>query len=196
MRRYINIHTHHFTGRHIELQAQGIHPWEAEKVDVSLLNIADYANIKAIGEIGLDYAHALNHASQEMLFTKQLEIAENLHLPVILHCVKAFEPTMNLLLKYSLKAVIFHGFIGSKQQASEALKRGYYLSFGHRTAHSPKSIEALRCTPLSQLFIETDEAEVSIEDMYASIASLRCVSLDELCHEVENNYKRIFGDNE
>ncbi len=191
MRGFIDIHTHNFTGRHIELRAFGIHPWDAESVDFSTLDEALFSQAQAIGEIGLDYACKVDKAQQEELFCRQLEIAERLQKPVVLHCVKAFEPTMNLLLKYSLKAVVFHGFIGSKQQAEAAIGRGYYLSFGHRTARSPKSIEALRTTPLNRLFVETDESTRPIEDIYDEIASLRGITTEELAEAIHENYYLI-----
>ena len=192
MKRYIDIHTHHFTGLHTELHASGIHPWDAEKFDISTLDEDSFSSAEAIGEIGLDFARPIDRDRQKMLFERQLILAEKLNLPVVLHCVKAFEPTMNLLLKYSLKAVIFHGFIGSKEQAIKAIKSGYYLSFGCRTFQSAKSIEALQITPLTRIFVETDEADIPIEEMYAKIAKLRKVSVGDLIEATNNNYKTIF----
>ena len=193
MTRFIDIHTHNFTDRHIELHAVGIHPWEAENFTLSHICEAMFSNAEAIGEIGLDYACNVDKSKQEELFCQQLKIAEKLQKPIILHCVKSFESIMNLLLKYKLKAVVFHGFIGSKEQALQALKRGYFLSFGHRTFCSSKTIEALRSTPLSQLFVESDESDIPIEEIYAKIADLRCVSIDELKEATNHNYNKIFG---
>lgn len=194
MMRFINIHTHNFTGKHTELNAYGVHPWDAEKVDISTLGENDmlFAG-DAIGEIGLDFACGVDKSLQEELLCRQLEIAQHSGKTVVMHCVKAFEHTMNLLLRYSLKAVIFHGFIGSKEQAEQALSRGYYLSFGHRTKHSPKTIEALRATPLDRLFAETDESDLPIEKMYDEIASLRGIEVERLAEQIENNYNTIFS---
>lgn len=193
MRDFIDIHTHNFTNRHTELHAVGIHPWNAEKIEISEVCDEQFTSADAIGEIGLDYACEVDRTRQEELFCRQLAIAQRTGKPVVLHCVKAFEPTMNLLLRYSLKTVIFHGFIGSKTQAEAAIKRGYFLSFGHPTARSPKSIEALRATPLSQLFVETDESGLSIEDIYREIAHLRGVSTEELIAATHENWNRIFS---
>ena len=193
MLRFINIHTHHFSGEHTEPRAFGIHPWDAEKVDISTLDeYGPFTENEAIGEIGLDFACEVDREQQERLFCRQLEIAQRLGKPVILHCVKAFEPTLNLLSRYSLKAVIFHGFIGSKEQAEAALKRGYYLSFGHRTRHSPKSIEALRIVPLNRIFVETDESDRTIEAMYEEIADLKGVTIEALLTATNENYRTIF----
>ena len=146
----------------------------------------------AIGEIGLDYACSVDRVAQEHIFRYQLSLAQRYGKPVVLHCVRAFEPMMKILSEYELRAVIFHGFIGSVQQAERAIKRGYYLSFGERTFRSPKTIEALRSTPLSSLFIESDESPTPIEDIYDRIALLRGISVAELIAATEANFRRIF----
>ena len=191
MSRYIDIHTHHPTHRHLEPQSEGRHPWDVESE--APICISDEAEI--IGEIGLDFAHSANRERQEEVFRKQLEIAEKSNRPVVLHCVKSFEQIMGILDDYSLRAVIFHGFIGSKQQAQRAIEKGYYLSFGHRTAKSPKTIEALQNTPLSNLFAETDEGPESIESIYEMIASIKGITIEELFEAIEKNYTRIFENN-
>ncbi|MEG1611478.1 MAG: TatD family hydrolase, partial [Alistipes sp.] len=107
---------------------------------------------------------------------------------------RAFEPLMTELMRYKLRAVIFHGFIGSTEQARRALARGYYLSFGERTFRSPKSLQALRATPLDHLFCETDESDITIDDIYTQIAAAKGISEAELTIAAEQNYKRIFDE--
>ncbi|MBR5282599.1 MAG: TatD family hydrolase [Alistipes sp.] len=189
MSRYIDIHTHHFTARHTELRAVGIHPWDAENATISE---EIFSGAQAIGEIGLDYACEVSRERQEDVFRAQLAIAERMRLPVVLHCVRAFAPMMTILSEYKLKSVIFHGFIGSKEQAAEAVKRGYFLSFGERTSRSPKTIEALRSTPLDNLFLETDESATPIEEIYAMAAEIRGEELETIINGITNNYNRLF----
>ena len=189
MSRYIDIHTHHFTARHTELRAVGIHPWDAENATISE---EIFSGAQAIGEIGLDYACEVRRERQEEVFRVQLAIAEQMRLPVVLHCVRAFAPMMAILGEYKLKAVIFHGFIGSKEQAAEAVKRGYFISFGERTPRSPKTIEALRSTPLDNLFLETDESTTPIEEIYAMAAEIRDEELETIINGITNNYNRLF----
>lgn len=189
MSRYIDIHTHRPTLRHVEPQAVGIHPWQAEK-EQFLPSIFEGA--VAIGEIGLDFACDVNREAQQQLFLKQLREAERLDVPVILHCVKAFEPMMKILAERRLRAVIFHGFIGSVQQAKRAVERGYFLSFGEGAFRSPKTVEAMRMIPLTHLFAETDESDCPIEEVYRRIAEVRGASVEELQRQIEENYKRIF----
>ena len=189
MSRYVDIHTHHPTFRHIEPQAVGVHPWRAAEQHFDELSLE---GVVAIGEIGLDYACKVDRVVQERVLREQLAVAERRDLPVVLHCVRAFEPMMKILSEYDLRAVIFHGFIGSVQQAERAVSRGYYLSFGVGAFRSPKTLEALRLMPLDRLFVETDESEVGIENVYERVAQARGVELEELKYKLEENYKKIF----
>lgn len=88
--------------------------------------------------------------------------------------------------------MIFHGFIGSPEQARQALAKGYCLSFGERTFASPKALAALRGTPLSQLFLETDDSPVPIAEIYARAAEAKGVPEEVLQRAILDNYKRIF----
>lgn len=188
---YVNIHTHRPTGQLVELKAAGVHPWSAEEADPDHLPALGIG-IQAIGEIGLDYARPVDRSRQEKLFRAQLVRAEELRLPVVLHCVRAFEPTMRILEGFTLPAVIFHGFIGSSQQAARATAQGYYLSFGRRSLASPKTREALRSTPPDRIFLETDDEDADIECIYAHAAEVLETSVENLMIATYENYKRIF----
>ena len=189
MNRYIDIHTHNFTARHTELRAAGIHPWDAEK---AVLQEHMFSGVQAIGEVGLDYACDVDRSKQEELFRAQLAIAEKMQLPVVLHCVRAFAPTLEILKSHHLKAVIFHGFIGSKEQAAEAVKRGYFLSFGEGVKRSPKTAIALQSIPLEDIFLETDESTLSIEEIYSIAAEIRGEDIETIINVITNNYNRLF----
>lgn len=187
----INIHTHRPTGRGIELRTAGIHPWDAGKKDVASI-VAALEGVQAVGEIGLDFLRGPAREAQLAAFRAQLSMARERGLPVVLHCVKAFEEVMRCLAACEPRAVIFHGFIGSPEQARQALAKGYYLSFGERTFRSPKTLEALRRTPLRQLFLETDESPTPICTVYARTAEALGTGVEELQRATTENYERIF----
>ena len=198
---YVNIHTHRPTGNGIELRAEGIHPWRADRTTAEEFAArfdgqADGQSdgrVQAIGEIGLDYACAVDRQLQLDVLRMQLALARRRGLPVVLHCVRAFEPLMHELAVCPPRAAVFHGFIGSPEQARQALGRGYMLSFGERTFASPKSLRALREVPLTQLFLETDDDPVTIESIYERVAALRGIRLEELKQATLENYERIFA---
>ena len=195
MVRPVNIHTHRCRATETTIRTVGIHPYEATKADEGLVAEMELgvAEADAVGEIGLDFAIDADRDIQRNLFARQLAIAERLHKPIVLHCVRAFEPVMDTLRGIRVPAVIFHGFIGSAEQAQRAVERGYYLSFEERTLRSPKSIEALRSIPLTRVFVETDDSPTPIEELYVRIAALLDISAEELMLQTRENFEHIFG---
>ena len=184
----IDIHTHRPSSA-VTLTTVGLHPWQAATGVIP--SEAEILSADAVGEIGLDKACEVDFEQQRAVFEAQLRLAEQHKKPVVVHCVRAFEEVISALEKCTLKAVIFHGFIGSREQAARAVKKGYFLSFGARTERSKKTIEALRATPLDRLFVETDEADTPIAEMYALVARLRNTEVEELEEATSRNYERI-----
>ena len=157
----------------------GIHPW-----DIADMNIAhalkkirlttENKQVLAIGEIGLDgLADALPDV-QLQVFEAQVELAEQAGLPVIIHAVKTHQE----LIAFSRSVrpsvpMIIHGFRGSVQLAEDLLKQGYYLSFGEPLLESDKVREVFARLPLEKLFLETDESEAPIGEIYRAAAEIR-----------------------
>jgi TatD DNase family protein len=185
---YVDIHTHHPREGVLSPRTIGVHPWEAERV----AELPDCAAAEIIGETGIDRACGVNIEAQERLFELHLKEAERLKKPVVLHVVRAFEEVMTRLAKHNIESVVFHGFVGSTEQAIRAVERGYYLSFGERSLRSPKTCKAMEQTPLERLFIETDDnAEIGIETLYERVAAMRGISVEELAAQMMENYKRV-----
>ena len=185
----VDIHTHHPHAGVLSPTMAGIHPWDAERGR----DLPDFTHCDIIGETGLDFACEVDRVTQERLFRAHLEAAERLQKPIVLHTVRAFEPTIKILADYNIKGIVFHGFTGSEQQAREALRRGYYLSFGDRSLRSTKTRQAIASTPLDRLFCETDDnASLDIAEVYAEVSEIKGVSFAELEKEIYENYKRLF----
>lgn len=189
---YINIHTHSqenvviVAGSSV-LLCRGVHPWDAAHVsEFSVEGVA------AIGEVGLDYACDVDRGLQQKVFRSQLALAERAGLPVVLHSVRAMDDTLKIIADFTLPAVIFHGFVGSAQTSERILKAGAYISFGHRAFGSPKTIESLRGIPAERIFLETDTAEMPIEEIYARAAEIRATDVMTLKEQIYSNYKNIF----
>lgn len=187
---YVNLHTHRPTGHGIEPTSVGIHPWNAAQGDLTAVR-ERIGEVQAVGEIGLDYLHP-DRESQTKVFEQQLQLAEAAGKPVVVHCVKAFEPTMALLKRFRLRSVVFHGFIGSPEQAARAVAEGYCLSFGLRSFASPRTVRALQSIPQERLFLETDDDPATIESVYATAADLLSTPLEALKRTIYANYIRIF----
>ncbi len=210
----------------------GIHPWDADGLDAGQLadTLVKMRRLpaSAIGEIGLDYARNVdkagridgaNKAAQQSVFRAQLELAAAMKLPVILHCVKAYNDMLAILSDFSLPAVIFHGYIGSARQTATIAARGYYMSFGQRSLRSPKTVESLIVAPDHLIFAETDSEidsdiyaamdsemnadadnvhpangtrEARIEDIYVEIAVTKGVSTSDLAAIIYTNFTKVF----
>lgn len=189
MAKLVDIHTHNPRQGVLSPTMAGIHPWDAERN----LPMPDFSACDIVGETGLDYAKEVSREAQQELFLRHLTAAEKLEKPVVLHVVKSFEDVMITLKKHRLQGVIFHGFIGSREQAQRAISEGYYLSFGDRSLRSPRTREVIATIPIEKLFCETDDnTEFSIEKIYQEVAALRAISHEELASEIEKNYRRLF----
>ena len=143
--------------------AAGVHPENAGSVPEDYLDIIketvkNNPRIRAIGEIGLDYHYeGYDRDSQISLFIRQLELAQELDMPVIIHTRDAWEDTMDILKKYRPKGVV-HCFSGSAETAREIVKLGMYIGFtGVLTfKNARKAIKALEAIPADRLLFETD----------------------------------------
>ena len=192
----VDIHTHRPSGGVVTLRTAGIHPWRAGEYGIdgacALREVLGPAldNAQAIGETGLDYACTAPREAQERLFRAHLGLAVGMQLPVVVHCVRAFEPVMKILGQYPLRAVVFHGFIGSVQQALRAVQRGYWLSFGVRSMRSARTAEAMRAIPAECLFIETDDDPTPLGEV-CEAAALLGTDPETLAAQLYANYKRL-----
>ena len=189
MAKLVDIHTHNPQSGVLSPTMAGIHPWDAERN----LPMPDFSACDIVGETGLDYAKEVSREAQQELFLRHLTAAEKLTKPVVLHVVKSFEDVMLALKKHRLQGVVFHGFIGSREQAQRAISEGYYLSFGDRSLRSPRTREVIATINPENLFCETDDRDdISIEEIYAEVAKLRGTTQEELALEIEKNYRRLF----
>lgn len=194
---FVNIHTHRPTGRCTELRTAGIHPWlagECAAADAGMLREAladELPAAQAIGETGLDFACAVDRTAQERLFRAHAGLAERMRMPLVLHCVKAFEPVMKILRGYDIPTALFHGFIGSREQMRRAVDAGYYLSFGVRAFSSPKTLDALRAAPAERIFFETDDDDAAIESVYRAAAEVLGTDIGRLVATTAENYVKL-----
>ena len=171
----------------------GIHPWSLTLNNVDALLDVLYKTLKdkrvvALGEAGLDKLKGVGIEAQIAVFRREVTISEELKLPMVIHCVKAFNELIEL--KKVLRPRqpwIIHGFRGKKNMAVELLRHGFYLSFG---SHFQE--EAVRVVPFEHLFVETDESQECIEMIYRRIAEVKGISPEELAEVINKNVSEIF----
>lgn len=145
--------------------ALGIHPHSADKMDEGVLQkirvLSKNKKVVAIGEIGLDYFYDNSPRDiQRYWFERQIELAKELSLPIIIHDRDAHEDTINIIKKTNAGQVggIFHCFSGSAQMALEMLKHNLYIAIGGPVTfkNARKTVEVVNAIPLDKLVVETD----------------------------------------
>ena len=191
--------------------AAGIHPHEAEDAKEGFIEelraFAKNPKCVAIGEIGLDYHYDLSPRDiQKDVFEKQLILAKELDLPVIIHDREAHEDTLNLLKKHTPKGIV-HCFSGSAEMAKEIVKLGMNIGLGGAVTfkNAKKPVEVAKYVPLESLVLETDcpymtpvpfrgkRNDSSLIAVTADfIAELKGISTQELLDKTHNNAKNIF----
>ena len=189
-----------FIGRGEHFASVGLHPWfltkqNAESDFEKLSEWVKNPSVIAIGECGLDKLKGVDLATQTVYFTKQIQLAETVGKPVVIHCVRAYNEV--IVLKKTLKPtvpLIIHGFNKNETILAELLKNGFYISIGAAILRGPdKFKKSVLDIPLTQLFFETDDKDIAVQHVYEAYSGLAEMDLINLKSIVYNNFKRIFS---
>ena len=195
----------------------GVHPNDAPKAETStfadLERLIEHPKVLAIGEIGLDCHWGVPKEVQRPVFIRQLEIAAQARMPVIIHTRDAWIDTLDVLRAHwagNDLPCVMHCFTGNAEQARECIDLGFYLAFGG-VATFPKAEEirqAARITPSDLLLIETDSPYLAplphrgkrnepafVAHTAKVIAETRAVSIEQLGAETTANFERLFSVN-
>jgi TatD DNase family protein len=150
--------------------------------------------LAAIGEAGLDRLIQVDINTQLAVFSMQADLAAEIDLPLIIHAVRSYPDLIRLRKAISKTSVwIVHGFSGNSQSASELIKHGMMLSFGHSILNSKnKAQQTIKEVPLDSLFLETDSSGIAISVIYQQAASLLNMDVIDLQHVIKINFKRCF----
>ena len=211
---YIDIHTHRprfesniFSIQNLQRDFQqynslfyysaGIHPRFINEQTID----EDYILLKksllsdhflAIGECGLDRLSDTPFHTQEKIFARQIQIANELAKPLLIHCVRAHREVIQLLNDHRVNVpVIFHGFNNKYDFAKQILDQGYYLSFG-KSITNPIVQQTFLKLPADKLFMETDAGPLDIETIYQHASQLRQISLYDWQLQIRQNFIDIF----
>lgn len=194
--------------------AVGIHPENcagAEDADFSKIRrLAAHPKVVAIGEIGLDYYWEGNppRAFQQSVFRRQMALARELNLPVIIHDREAHGDSLAIVREFPGVRGVFHCYSGSPEMAQELLKMGWYLGFDgpitYKNARRAPEVAAL--TPMDRILIETDSPYLSpvpnrgkrndsrnIRYVAEKLAEWKGVSPAVLEEITWNNAKKFYG---
>lgn len=193
--------------------AVGSHPDACDEVDDQVIDIyrnmcKQHSKIKAIGEIGLDYHYEdIPRDIQQSAFRKQMALAAELNLPVIVHEREAHADGMQIVSEFPTVTGVFHCYSGSLEMANWLIDRGWYIGFtGVLTfKNAKKALEVAKNIPLERLVLETDCPYMAPEPfrgkrnhpgylyrMAERLAQLRELPLEEIHRITVENGKRLY----
>ncbi len=193
--------------------AVGVHPDEVGSLDdeafARMKELFKRDKVVAVGEIGLDYYwDNESHDIQKKWFIRQLELARELNLPVLIHSREAAGDTMEIMKEYArgLDGVI-HCYSYSKEMAQEYVKMGFYIGVGGVVTfkNARKLKETVEVLPLTSIVLETDcpylapepyrgkrNHSAYIRYVAEEIAKLKGVTFQEVIAQTEDNAKKLY----
>jgi TatD DNase family protein len=194
--------------------AIGIHPHCADEVVdstlTSLYELASHCKVVAIGEIGLDYYYDFNPREiQKASFSKQINMAKELSLPIIVHNRESHEDVLNIIIREKAKEVggVFHCYSGSVEMAREILNNNFYISIGGPVTfkNAKRVVEVIKYVPKDKLLVETDCPYLTPEPfrgkrndsgylkyIVEKVAEIKGVVFEEMAAITMENAKRLF----
>lgn len=190
----------------------GVHPHDVKSLTENDLEtmkqLAQEDKVVAIGEIGLDYYYDNSpREDQRNWFMKQLLLAKELDLPVIIHSREASQETFDMIMESGVKEGVIHCFSGSYELAKEYVKRGFYLGIGGALTfkNAKKTVEVVEHIDLKHLVIETDCPYLTpvphrgnrndssyLKFVVEKIAEIKGISMDEVSSITCQNAKDLF----
>lgn len=194
--------------------AIGVHPDEVgglnEETFAQMKELYKNKKVVAVGEIGLDYYWDNEpHEVQQEWFVKQLQLAKELDLPIIIHSRDAAADTLQLMREHAqgMKGVI-HCFSYSKEMAQEYVKMGFYIGVGGVVTfpNGMKLKEVVKAIPLNSIVLETDcpylspvpnrgkrNSSLNLIHVAEEIANLKQLRTEEVIAQTEKNARTLYG---
>ena len=196
--------------------AVGVHPHDVGELDDSAIDTlrqlaTENEKVVAIGEIGLDYYYDNSPREvQKQWFIKQIELANELKLPIIIHDRDAHGDTFEIIKKYKSPEIgcVLHCYSGNVELAREYVKMGCFISLSGTVTfkNNKKTKEVAREIPLDRLFIETDSPYMAptphrgkrndpslVQFVADTIAIEKGISYETVCKATKENAKKFFG---
>ena len=199
--------------KHAEIYASvGIHPHDADsfdqEVETRLKELAERDKVVAIGETGLDYYRNLSSEEHQLqAFSKQIKLAKDLNLPLVIHSRQADKQVMRILKAALPIRAVVHCFSGDESFLKECLDLGLFISFTcnitYKKAQGLRDI--VRLIPLDKLMLETDAPYLSPEGfrgkrneplqiklLAEAVSQIKEVSFTEIADQTTQNAKGFF----
>ncbi len=191
------------------LLSAGVHPFDSKswgkEIEEILLNFP-LERLVAIGEIGIDPTYDVPVDIQKDVFRKQIEIAMEKKLPVIIHCRQSFKDILQILKEEKFfTGGILHTFSGTWNEAEKFLELGFHISFSGVLTYSKKAKEVATKTPFDKILVETDSPYLAplpykgmrnepsfIIRTYEELSRLKGCSIESSAEIIRKNFISLF----
>lgn len=193
--------------------AVGIHPHNVKTMtdaDLAVLKLYSKKDkVMAIGEIGLDYYYDNSPRDlQRQWFKKQLQLAKEVDLPVIIHSRDAAQECFDIIKESGVNKGVIHCYSGSSQMALDYISMGYYIGIGGVVTYSnaKKTVEVVEAVPIESIVIETDcpylspvpnrgkrNDSLNLKYVVDKIAEIKNMSHDDVARITTANAKELYS---
>ena len=192
--------------------AVGVHPHEVENIteaDIDeLRKLSKHPKVVAIGEIGLDYYYDLSPRDlQRHWFKRQLELADELKMPVIIHSRDAAQECFDIIKNSNVRNGVINCYSGSAEMAEEYIKMGFYIGVGGSLTfkNNKKGVETVERIPIEKILIETDSPYLApvpyrgkrndsrlLKYVVERISQIKNIPENDICNITKNNAQNLF----
>ena len=190
----------------------GVHPHEVSKMreaDIDTLReLSKHPKVVAIGEIGLDFYYDLSpRDDQRYWFKRQLALAEELDMPVIIHSRDASQECFDIISASNVRKGVIHCYSGSAPMAQDYADMGFYIGIGGSLTfkNNKKTVEVVEKLPLEKILIETDSPYLApvpyrgrrndsrlLKYVVEKISEIKNVPEIDICNITKNNAVELF----
>lgn len=192
--------------------AVGVHPHEVDSITEADINelreLSKHPKVVAIGEIGLDYYYDLSPRDlQRHWFKRQLELADELKMPVIIHSRDAAQECFDIIKNSNVRNGVIHCYSGSAEMAEEYIKMGFYIGVGGSLTfkNNKKGVETVERIPIEKILIETDSPYLApvpyrgkrndsrlLKYVVERISQIKNIPENDICNITKNNAQNLF----
>jgi TatD DNase family protein len=185
----------------------GVHPWflkskmafyKFEKILNDIYSgeygVNVYDNFIGLGECGLDRLKGPEMELQKKMFMNICRIGIDFDLPMVIHCVKAYPEILSVYKKYNnqLRWAV-HSFSGNLVEAEKLINKNIFLSFGERLLSSRKLQKIFTEIPVNMIFLETDDADMTVTKLYEFGAELKGMNISSFTAQIQKNIFNFFA---
>ena len=171
----------------------GLHPkdisenWRFDFDKIKEISLSK--NCLAIGECGLDGLINIDENLQNEIFQNHISWAEEIKKPIIIHCVRRFSQILHY--KKAKVPLVIHGFNKKENIGKELLEAGFYLSFGKAGLDNLSLQKLIKDFPVQKMFLETDDADFDIAELYEKVSEIKSISLENLKTQMWDNLENV-----